>query len=37
MRIKLYAMRKEAENIDAPLVEVIPPAPLASSMDFMGF
>ena len=36
MRIKLYAMPKEAENIDAPLVEVIPPAPLASSMDFMG-
>lgn len=36
MRIKLYAMPNEAENIDAPLVEVIPPAPLASSTDFMG-
>ena len=36
MRIKLYAMPKEAENIDAPLVEVIPPAPLPSSTDFMG-
>ena len=36
MRIKLYAMPKEAENIDATLVEVIPPAPLPSSTDFMG-
>ena len=35
MRIKLYAMPKEAENIDATLVEVIPPAPLPSSTDFM--
>ena len=36
MRIKLYAMPKEAENIDAMLVEVIPPAPLPSSTNCMG-
>ena len=36
MLFRSYAMPKEAENIDAPLVEVIPPAPLPSSTDFMG-
>ena len=36
MRIKLYAMPKEAENIDAMLVEVIPSAPLPSSTNCMG-